>query len=359
MNPNIYVVIMAGGIGTRFWPYSRIAKPKQFQDILGVSKSLLQITAQRFENICPTENIYIVTNESYYGLVKEQLSLLTDDQVLLEPFQRNTAPCIAYACYKIRQKNEKAVIIVAPADHHIQRQEEFEEVVGLATEAAAEQDILVTLGITPTYPNTGYGYIQMEDINSETRILKVRTFTEKPNLAMAIEFLDSGDFVWNAGLFIWRVDTIIKAFEKYIPKIAEVFQETQKHFFTVSENKAVAQAYSQCHNISIDYAVMEKADNVYVVPCQLGWSDLGTWRSLFDVLPKNKNKNVAEQNILEYETRNCLIKVPKDKLVVVQGLENYIVVEHDNVLLICHKNEEQRIKQFLEDAQKTNGNKFS
>lgn len=359
MKSNNYVVIMAGGVGTRFWPYSRVGNPKQFQDMLGIGKSLIQLTIERFSYICPDENIYIVTNADYYNLVKKQLPQLADDQILLEPFMRNTAPCVAYASYKIKEKNPNANIVVAPADHIINKLEAFSDALLTAIDAATSNEFLLTLGIQPTRPDTGYGYIKVADIDSAFPIKKVKTFTEKPNLELALEFLESGDYVWNAGIFIFNVQTIINAFKKYMPELHGIFQELSNDFYTNKEGESIKKAYSQCHTISIDYGIMEKADNVYVVPCDLGWSDLGTWKSLYEQSPKNKEGNVLSGNIIAYETTKSIIKTPEDRLVVIQGLENYIIAEYQNVLLICQKDQEQRIKQFLEDAVKQKGSQFS
>jgi mannose-1-phosphate guanylyltransferase len=359
MNSNNYVVIMAGGVGTRFWPYSRVTNPKQFQDMLGIGQSLIQITIERFKHICPDENIYIVTNADYYSLVKKQLPQLADEQILLEPVMRNTAPCVAYASYKIQKKNPNANIVVAPADQIIHKLDAFSEALLTAIEAAEREEVLLTLGIQPTRPDTGYGYIKMADIDSPSKVKKVKTFTEKPNLELALEFLESGDYVWNAGIFIFNVNTIIAAFKRYLPELHGIFHELKEDFYSPKEENSIKKAYSQCHNISIDYGIMEKADNVYVVPCDLGWSDLGTWKSLYEQSPKNKDGNVLSGNIMTYETSKSIIKMPEEKLVVVQGLDNYIVAEYQNVLLICQKDQEQRIKQFLDDAIKQKGTQFS
>ncbi len=349
---------MAGGIGTRFWPFSRTNHPKQFLDILGNGKTLIQMTVERFQHICPIENIFVVTNTDYLFHVKTQLPQLADSQILLEPMMRNTAACIAYACYKIRKRTENANIVIAPADHVILKQDAFSEAISKAIWSVTNNSILLTLGITPTRPDTGYGYIQAE-AEADSSIQKVKTFTEKPNLPLAIEFLESGDYLWNAGIFVWNVKAIIQAFEKYMPDMAELFAEAQLNFFTPNESQAIKKLYQQCHNISIDYAIMEKADNVFVLQCDLGWSDLGTWKSLYEFSPKNKDNNVLKGNIMTYETTNCVVRTPNDRLVVLQGLDNYIVVEHNNVLLVCQKDEEQRIKQILEEVNKSKGRQFS
>lgn len=343
-----YVVIMAGGVGTRFWPFSRNNNPKQFHDVLGTGQSLLQQTASRFEGICPPENIYIVTSTEYYDLVKQQLPFLSDDQILLEPNRRNTAPCIAYACYKIAKQDPEANVVVAPADHIILKEDVFREKISIALNAAQNEDILLTLGIQPTRPDTGYGYIQFLAADGLTQ--KVKTFTEKPQLEIAVKFLESGDFVWNAGIFVWNVQAIKRAFAEYLPEIDEVFAVGEKDYYTAKEAAFVEKAYMLCKNISIDFGIMEKAKNVYVVLSDLGWSDLGTWKSLYDVSEKDEFQNVTEGKHLLYDTNKCIVKTPKDKLVVVQGLEGYIIAENDGVLMICKIEEEQRVRDFVADA---------
>lgn len=354
-----YVIIMAGGIGSRFWPFSRSKNPKQFQDILGTGKTLIQQTAERFESICPKENIYVVTHQDYKALVKEQLPFMQDDQILLEPVMRNTAPCIAYAAYKIATKNPNANLLIAPADHIITKEEEFVRIAKTALTATAKHDgILVTLGIKPSRPDTGYGYIQYMEQDSIDSLQKVKTFTEKPNLEFAKSFVESGDYVWNAGIFIWSVRTIIKEFEKHLADIAGAFADIAPVFYTEEEEEVIKMAYFQCRNISIDYGIMEKADNVYVLPCDFGWSDLGTWKSLFSLSEKNEEQNVLQGNIMTYDTQNCIVKTPDDRLVIIQGLEDYIVAEKDNVLMICQKDQEQRIKQFVNDVKEKKGPDF-
>ncbi|RYU93998.1 mannose-1-phosphate guanylyltransferase [Emticicia agri] len=343
-----YVIIMAGGVGTRFWPFSRSTNPKQFHDVLGVGKTMIQQTVERFEGVCPKENIYIVTSEEYYDLCKQQMPYLSDDQILLEPSRRNTAPCIGYACYKIATKNPQANIVVAPADHIILKEQEFREKIKIALHFSAKNDVLVTLGIKPTRPDTGYGYIQFTE--SEGDIKRVRTFTEKPNLEWAVKFIESGEFVWNAGIFIWNVQTIKKTFEMFLPEMAEAFEEIKKDFYSDREADALKRAYPQCKNISIDNGVMEKAENVFVVLSDIGWSDLGTWKSLYDVSDKDENQNVIDAQTLLYNTKNCIIKTPQDRLVVVNGLDGYIVAEYDNVLMICKKEDEQKVKEFVAAA---------
>ncbi|HYG37959.1 MAG TPA: mannose-1-phosphate guanylyltransferase [Cytophagales bacterium] len=357
MNKNNYVVIMAGGIGSRFWPFSRTNHPKQFHDVLGIGKTMIQQTFERFSNICPPQNVYVVTNKSYKDLVKEQLPQLSDEQILCEPIGRNTAPCVAYASYKISKKNPEACIVVTPSDHIIIKENVFEETISNALEAASKEDILITLGIKPSRPDTGYGYIQFIDGNSKA-LKKVKTFTEKPILELAQKFIESGDFVWNAGIFIWNVNSITKAFENLLPEMAEIFEEGLNSYFTGQEEAFIGKAYTLCKNISVDYGIMERSENVYVMLADFGWSDLGTWKSLFDVSQKDSNNNVIDANIITYDTKDCIIKTPKDKLVVIQGLENFIVAEFNKVLLICKKDEEQRLREFVSDAKSKKGGDF-
>ncbi|KAA0990561.1 mannose-1-phosphate guanylyltransferase [Dyadobacter aurulentus] len=343
-----YVIIMAGGVGTRFWPFSRTDFPKQFHDVLGTGQTLLQQTVNRFDGVCPIENIYIVTSQEYKDLVKEQIPELTDDQILLEPNRRNTAPCIAYACYKIAARNPNANVVVAPADHIILKEEIFKDTIKVALGATRNEDILVTLGIQPTRPDTGYGYIQY--IPDKLTVKKVKSFTEKPHLELALQFLDSGDFVWNAGIFVWNINAFKKALAEFQPEIADIFSGGDNHYYLETEDSFVQRAYAHCGSISIDNAVMEKADNVHVVLSNFGWSDLGTWKSLYEVSEKDDNENVTDGNLLLYNTTNSIIKTPKDKLVVISGLDGYIVAEYDGVLMICKKDEEQKVKEFVAEA---------
>lgn len=351
-----YVVIMAGGVGTRFWPFSRTNNPKQFHDVLGTGRTLLQQTAERFEGICPPENIYVVTSTEYKDLVKSQLPYLSDHQILCEPIRRNTAPCIAYACYKICKQDAEANIVVAPADHIILKEDQFRKTVQTALAATQARDILVTLGIQPSRPDTGYGYIQYIPESGET-VKKVKTFTEKPHLQLAKQFLETGEFVWNAGIFVWNAKAIRAAFERYMPETAEVFNEGLDCFYKEQEQPFIDKAYSLCKSISIDNGIMERADNVYVVLSDFGWSDLGTWKSLYEVSEKDSEQNVIDGRVMVYDTQNSIIKTPKDRLVVIQGLDGYIVAEYDNVLLICRKDDEQRVKEFVADA-KERGEEF-
>lgn len=352
-----FVVIMAGGIGSRFWPYSRNNHPKQFLDILGTGMSLLQMTYSRFQEVCPRENIYIVTNETYYELVKQQLTEISDDQVLLEPIRRNTGPCIAYASYKIREKNPNACIIVSPSDHAIFKESEFVKTIQKALSTARGSDKLVTLGIKPSRPETGYGYIQYHPGENKD-VKKVKTFTEKPQLDLARKFLESGDFVWNSGIFVWDVRTIVKAFEDHLTEIAEIFEEGKDFYYTDKEDGFIKNAYSQSKNISIDYGLMEKASNVYVVLGDFGWSDLGSWNSLFEIMEKDEDHNVIEGNVLTYDSKNCIIKGRKDRLIIVHDLEGYLVADCDNVMLICKKELEQKFRDFVSDVKTKKGVEF-
>ena len=349
---NNYIVIMAGGIGSRFWPMSTTSLPKQFHDVLGSGKTLIQQTAERFKSICPNENIFVVTNASYKYLVKEQLPFLNDNQILCEPSRKNTAPCLAYAVYKIKNINPNANLMISPADHLVLKEDEFTSVIQTAIAQANHQNCLVTLGIKPSRPDTGYGYIQfVNDVNSvDENVKKVKTFTEKPEKDLAKQFLDSGDFYWNSGIFIWNINSILDAFEQHLPEINKLFAEIEDVYNTPKEEAAIKPVYAQCTNISIDYGIMEKADNVYVVLSDFGWSDLGTWGSLYSHVPKDENKNaIIGDKVMVYDSDKNIIKMPNNKLAVIQGLEGYIVVESNNTLLICKKEDEQQIKQFVAD----------
>lgn len=356
MDKKLFVVLMAGGIGTRFWPYSRNAKPKQFLDVLGTGKTLIQSTYERFLPLCPKENIFVVTNEDLADITKEQLGV-GDTQVLVEPMRKNTAPCIAYASYRIAINTPDAVVVVSPADHLILNEIAFQETINKSVAYAKDQDKLITMGIKPVRPETGYGYIQY--LNSGNPIKKVKTFTEKPELALAKKFIESGDFVWNSGIFVWGVKAIIAAMEKHQPEIAEVFEEASTKFYTDQEKRAIKTAYVQSKNISIDYGVMEKADNVYVWLSDFAWSDLGSWSSMHELNKKDENKNVIDANAMVYETRNSVVKGSKDKLIVVQGLDGYLVGEFDNVIIVCQKDQEDLFRRFVNDLKaKPNGNDY-
>jgi mannose-1-phosphate guanylyltransferase len=353
---------MAGGVGSRFWPMSRTAHPKQFIDILGTGQTLLQQTYNRFLRLCPKENIFIVTNDSYLDLVKEQVKGIDQKNILTEPARKNTAPCVAYATYKINKINPDALVVVAPSDHLITKEDTFIKAVKACFTKAASEDCLVTLGIRPSRPDTGYGYIQFNESvvkEKDKRIKKVKTFTEKPDLEMAKFFLQSGDFLWNSGIFIWSVKSAISAFEKHAHEMHILFSEGNDIYNTPKEAAFIAKAYISCKNISIDYAIMEKADNVYVRSSIIGWSDLGTWGSLYEHIKHDDNENaVVGKNVMLYDSKNCIVNVPKDKLVVMQGLEDYIVVESDGILLICKKEDEQQIRTFVNDAKVLKGEKY-
>ncbi|MBQ9311913.1 MAG: mannose-1-phosphate guanylyltransferase [Bacteroidales bacterium] len=350
---------MAGGVGSRFWPMSRISKPKQFLDVLGIGQSLIQMTYERFKKICPESNIYIVTNNVYKDLVLQQLSGIDEENIITEPARRNTAPCITYANFKIMSKNPDANIIVAPSDHVILNEKEFIRIVSKALEITKENDVLVTLGIKPSYPNTGYGYIQYDKgdfIPKDNDIKKVKLFTEKPDLQMAKMFIQSGDFLWNAGIFIWSLQSINKALCNYLPEVYNIFLEGKDNYNTDKEEAFINEAYTSCPAISIDYGIMEKAGNVYVIPSDFDWSDVGTWNALYKIREKDSNSNsIVGKNVMTYDTKNSIINVPKDKLVVLQGLDGYIVVESGDILMVCKKEEEQRVKQFLTDVEVSKG----
>jgi len=358
---NNYCIIMAGGIGSRFWPMSRNNFPKQFIDILGTGKTLIRQTYERFLSVCPKENIYIVTNESYLDHVYDQIPELNKDQVLAEPQRRNTSPCIAYASMKIYSLNPDANLVVAPSDHVITDEKKFHQAILKGLEFTANHDSLLTIGINPSRPDTGYGYIQFngDDNSEEFKISKVKTFTEKPNLEMAKFFLKSGEFLWNAGIFLWNAKTILKAFEDLMPDMYTLFHEGKEKLNTKDEAEYIKNAYTQCKNISIDYGILEKAKNVFVLSAEFGWSDLGTWKSLYEQLPHDTNGNaIVGPHVMVDHTSNCIINVSNNKLAVIQGLENFIVVETDNVLLICPKDDEQQVRNLVNDVKLKKGEKY-
>ena len=357
MSKEVHVVIMAGGSGTRFWPYSRDAKPKQFLDVVGTGRTLLQMTFDRFLDITSKDAIWVVTNDKYEGLVKEQLPELGDHQILTEPAKRNTAPCIAYASYKILKKNPNAVMIVSPADHAIFNEKEFHNVLRTGLENASQNDHLITIGIRPNRPETGYGYIQyLSEPGSSVK--KVKTFTEKPQLELAQKFLESGDFLWNSGIFIWSIDSIVRSFENHDEETASLFAGGLNDYYTDNEKSFIDQTYSQCKNISIDYAIMEKAENVYVVPGEFGWSDLGSWNALHELKDKDENENVIEASALVYDSRDNYIKADKKKLIVTQGLEGYLVADFEDVLLVCKKEDASIFKEFIANVRASKGDKY-
>lgn len=358
-NKNHYVAIMAGGIGSRFWPMSRTDYPKQFLDILNVGKTLIQSTYERFLNFIPAENIYIVTAAQYKNIVQQQLPDLPVENILCEPSRKNTAPCIAYVSYKIYELNPNANLICAPADHLILDNEKFKEVCLQALHFTTHIKALLTLGITPTNPNTGYGYIQYESLSVSENVYKVKTFTEKPDTELAETFIKSGDFLWNAGIFVWQVKNIIKAFEKYLPEVHEVFDAEKERFNTPEETAAIEKIYPQCVNISIDYGIMEKADNVYIIPASFGWSDLGTWASTYENLEKDYFGNaVTSDEVFVIDATNNMVHGNHQKLIVLQGIDNFIIVDTDDVLLICEKDKEQEIKNYLAEIKKIKGDKY-
>jgi len=360
MNKNNYAIIMAGGIGSRFWPISRTSYPKQFIDILGTGKTLIQQTYDRFLKICPQENIFIVTNEIYGDLVKEQLTGIGDHQILTEPVMRNTAPCVAYGSFKIQSINPDAVIVVAPSDHLILDENAFIETIEKSLKTAAENDCLITLGIKPSRPDTGYGYIQFTDKTINADFYRVKTFTEKPSLEIAKTFIQSGDFLWNAGIFVWSAKAIVDSFEKHLPDMNDIFAEARSVYNTDSEKTHIHTAYQQCTNISIDYGIMEKAANVYVLPSEFGWSDLGTWASIYQLAEKDYvgNAVIPSEKVIMYDSSNCMVNVPEGKLVVLQGLHDFIVVESNNTLLICPRDQEQNVKQVVADVKQKFGTKY-
>ncbi|MEN6453682.1 MAG: mannose-1-phosphate guanylyltransferase [Prolixibacteraceae bacterium] len=360
---NNYCVIMAGGIGSRFWPLSKSSMPKQFLDITGTGRTLIQMTFDRFRKVCPVENFLVVTNVSYKELVLSQLPELGEEQVLLEPLRRNTAPCIAYACNRINLVNPGAHIIVAPSDHLILQEKEFLIQVEAGLEFITENDALVTLGITPHRPETAYGYIQIDGrvpFRQMNNLFKVKTFTEKPGLEMANVFIESGEFFWNAGIFIWQLKGILQAFDTWLPDMASLFKRGEKLYGTDDEVYFINKTYSECQNISIDYGIMEKAENVYVLCSDFGWSDLETWGALYESLGKDEHANyVKGESVLLYNSQNCLVNVPDDKIVVLQGLDGYIVVESENTLLVCRKEDEQQIRQFVNDVRQLKGTQYA
>ena len=415
MTENNYCVIMAGGVGSRFWPFSRNKKPKQFLDFFGTGRSLLQMTIDRFRPIVPIENILIVTNVIYRDLVLEQIPDLKAEQVLCEPARRNTAPCIAYAAARIKAMakptpnpslkggeshsgtTNKIRIVVAPSDHLILQEETFRQTIQQGFDFIENNDALLTLGMKPTRPETGYGYIQMGEVaypkplpectpqshelcrgpregkgllGDEARgesleakgemICKVKAFTEKPNLELAKVFLESGDFLWNSGIFIWSLDSILNAFQEFLPEMANKFAEGDKVMGTADEDAFIQQMFPTCPSISIDYGVMEKAKNVHVIPSDFGWSDLGTWGSLYELSDKDENENVTlHSDATYYDSHGNIVTLPKGRLAVVQGLEDCIVAESDGVLLICKRDAEQQIRQFFMDAEVKFEGKFS
>jgi len=358
-NKHIYVAIMAGGIGSRFWPVSRTNYPKQFLDILGTGKTLIQQTFERFKDIVPVENIYVVTAEEYAGLVEQQVPEMAKDNILGEPSRKNTAPCIAYISFKLIQKDPEASLIVAPADHLILDERRFLDACNNALSFANHFNALVTIGIKPTTPNTGYGYIQHETLEVAPSICKVKTFTEKPSKELAKAFIASGDFLWNSGIFVWQVKRINSAFKKHMPEMYDLFATEQEKLNTSEEKTVIEEIYPQCTNISIDFGIMEKADNVYVIPAEFGWSDLGTWNSAWENMEKDYLENaVAGKNVMVIDSTKCMVHASEKKLVILQGLDNFIVVDTKDALLICEKEKEQEIKDYVAEVKRKKGDKF-
>lgn len=358
-NSNYYVAIMAGGIGSRFWPKSKASYPKQFLDILGLGRTLIQMTYDRFAKFIPKENIYVVTNADYVDIVKKQLPELENSQILGEPIRKNTAPCIAYITNKVNKVTPNATMVVAPSDHLILNSDAFVETTLKALSFAEKNDALVTLGMVPTRPDTGYGYIQHEESISNEGVLKVKTFTEKPDLELAKNFIKSGDFLWNAGIFIWNLQSVLKAFKTHQIDIFDAFTEVKDAYNTKSEKAFIKKAFEISPNISIDYAIMEPSDNVYVIPADFGWSDLGTWQSLYERYEKDYLENaVSGNNVMIFDASNNMVMVPNEKLVVVQGLKDYIIVDTGSELLICQREKEQEIKQITAEIKKLKGEQY-
>lgn len=359
LNKNFYVAIMAGGIGSRFWPYSRTDYPKQFLDILNTGKTLLQWTYERFTQFIPEENIYVVTHHQYASTVSKQLPNLPQENIVSEPSRKNTAPCVAYISHKIHKKDPNASIVCAPADHLIMDGTQFTQTCINALLFAQKNNALLTLGIKPTRPDTGYGYIQYETQQVADNVYQVKTFTEKPNLELAKTFLKSGDFLWNAGIFVWNSKSILNAFSTYLPEMDELFVAEHDALNTGREKDAIEHIYTQCTNISIDYGIMEKADNVYVIPANFGWSDLGTWASAYENLEKDYLGNAVQgKNVMVIDSTKCMVKAPHDKLVVLQGLDDFILVDTPDVLLVCKKENEQQIKEYVAEVKRHKGDKF-
>ena len=359
MNSNRYCIIMAGGIGSRFWPISRRSRPKQFLDILGTGRSFIRHTYERFARIIPPENFLVVTNSAYRDLVLEHLPELNARQVLCEPVGRNTAPCIAYAAWRLRNSNPDATMIITPSDHLILNEEEFGHVIDEAASFAETNDALMTIGIQPNRPDTGYGYIQIDNTTApQGAIRKVKTFTEKPDLELAKTFVESGEFFWNSGIFIWKVSTIMRNFGEHLPDLHQMFGSIAPYIGTAEEQEYIGLIYPKCRNISIDFGIMEKAHNAHVRCSDFGWSDIGTWGSLYQYAPKDSEGNVPSQHSMLYNTSGCIIKTDSQKLTVIEGLTDYIIVDNGNVLMICPKSHEQNIKKFIDDAKFNNADEY-
>ena len=347
---NNHLVIMAGGVGSRFWPMSTADRPKQFIDVLGVGKSLLQLTYQRFGDFCPLENVWVVTNKKYVALVREQLPDIPAENILQEPCRRNTAPCIAYVSWRIKARDPKANVVVTPSDHIVTDETEFRRIIGLCMDFTEDSDAIVTLGMKPNRPETGYGYIKADLSMSSLRqkeIFRVDKFKEKPDYDTAKEYIKDSSYFWNAGIFIWSVSTIVNAFRVYQPAIAKIFENLTPVYGTAEEQARIDAVYPECENISVDYAIMERVEEIFVCPADFGWSDLGAWGSLQMQTKRDLYGNsLIGHNIQMYESHNCIVHTLQQNQVVIQGLDNYIVAEKDGILLICKLEEEQRIKQF-------------
>lgn len=359
MNKHHYVAIMAGGIGSRFWPKSRTSYPKQFLDILNTGKTLIQWTFERYASFIPKENIYVVTSEEYVHIVAEQLPDIPVENILAEPSKKNTAPCVAYIAFKLLQKDPEAALVVAPSDHMIMDGEGFKAIATKALDFVGRNASFITLGIKPTHPNTGYGYIQYDTTAKEENIFKVKTFTEKPSLDIAKTFVASGDFLWNAGIFVWKAKDVVDAFEKYDTEMFDLFDAEKSNFNTAEEKAAIGRIYPLCTSVSIDYALMEKAESVYVIPSSFGWSDLGTWNSAYDSLDKDSSGNaLASDNVIVIDATKCMVSASHEKLIVLQGLDDFIIVDTPDALLICKKEKEQAIKEYVSEVKKRKGEKY-
>lgn len=362
MRINDYVIIMAGGIGSRFWPMSRSSFPKQFHDILGTGRSMIQMTFDRISSFIPKENILIVTNERYESLVHEQLPGIRPEEVLLEPVGRNTAPCIAYAVFKIRQRDPNACVFVVGSDYLIQDAEAFRNDAELALDECRRQPIIMTLGIPPANPNTGYGYIQFieNEEGAPQEYYKVKTFTEKPSLELATNFINSGDFLWNSGMFVFSLDAILQGFKDFLPDMYDIFHDISGTMDTPAEAEAIRKTYSMCRNVSIDDGIMERAENIHVIPASFDWSDLGTWGSVYEHIERDYHQNAIQGEVMVFESSNNMVRInDKKKLVVLQGLDDFIVVDTGDVLMICKKEKEQEIKGIVREVKKKLGEDYA
>lgn len=341
-----HLVIMAGGIGSRFWPMSTPQRPKQFLDITGKGKTMIQQTFERYAGIVDIEHLWVVTSKNYKQLVAEQLAGINPQHILLEPCMRNTAPCIAYVSWKIQKDDPEAVVVVAPSDHLVLKEDTFKDYISKGMDFAAEEERILTMGMQPSRPDTGYGYIEQGD-EVQDGICKLKSFREKPDLKTAISYLEHGGFTWNSGMFLWNVKTIVNELRTYTPGIAEIMDKLEPAMFTNKEQETVDELFPQCEKISIDYAVMEKTDKAYVMPVEFGWSDVGTWGSLHTLMDQDEHENaVIGDQIKMVDSEGCMVRIPQGKQVVIQGLKDYIVAEHDNTLLICQISQEQRIKEW-------------